>query len=117
MRLNQFGRPSSPIFRRRDSYLRAASSGRTSQGAAAHACHPRSVAADIGFTGIVNVDVQNISLLGLRFRSAHPIDANQKAQIRLDTGPLRWSSRVRVVTAKAMAPADSSSVANSLAMR
>jgi hypothetical protein len=54
--------------------------------------------ADMGFTGLVNVDVQNISLIGVRFLSQHPIDPQQKAQLRMEAGPVRWSSRVRVVT-------------------
>jgi hypothetical protein len=57
--------------------------------------------ADMGFTSLVNVDVQNISLIGVRFLSQHPIDAQQKAQLRMEAGPLRWSSRVRVVTCQA----------------
>ena len=57
--------------------------------------------ADMGFTGLVNVDVQNISLIGVRFLSQHPIDAHQKAQLRVEAGPLRWSSRVRVITCQA----------------
>jgi len=54
--------------------------------------------ADVGFTGTMHVEVVNISLLGVRLASPHPIDPQQKAQVRLDTGPLRWSSRIRVVT-------------------
>jgi hypothetical protein len=54
--------------------------------------------ADIGFTGLVSVEVHNISLLGVRLISPHPIDAEQKAQIRLEVGPLKWSARLRVIT-------------------
>jgi hypothetical protein len=36
--------------------------------------------------------------LGVRLISPHPIDVQQKAQIRLEVGPLKWSTRLRVVT-------------------
>jgi hypothetical protein len=54
--------------------------------------------ADVGFTGLVSVEVHNISFLGVRLISPHPIDVQQKAQIRLEVGPLKWSTRLRVVT-------------------
>lgn len=43
------------------------------------------------------VAVTDISVAGVRFRSAQPMDAGDKAQIRLEVGPLRWTTRLRIV--------------------
>jgi hypothetical protein len=46
----------------------------------------------------VNVEMGNISLLGVRFFSEQAMEIGQRAQIRLEVGPLRWNSRLRVIT-------------------
>ena len=45
----------------------------------------------------VKVAVTEISVAGVRFRASQPFQAGEKAQIRLEVGPLRWTTRLRVV--------------------
>jgi pyruvate dehydrogenase E2 component (dihydrolipoamide acetyltransferase) len=45
----------------------------------------------------VKVDLSDISVLGVRLRSNQPLQVGEKGQIRLDVGPLRWTTRLRVV--------------------
>jgi hypothetical protein len=46
----------------------------------------------------VAVEMNNISLLGVRFYSEVALDKDQRAQIRIEVGPLKWNSRLRVIT-------------------
>ena len=46
----------------------------------------------------IPVEMNNISLLGVRFHSDLPLDRDQRAQIRLEVGPLKWNARLRVIT-------------------
>jgi hypothetical protein len=39
----------------------------------------------------------NLSLLGVQFRTNDLFDRDEKATIRLEVGPLRWNSPLRVV--------------------
>ncbi|MGB7161502.1 MAG: PilZ domain-containing protein [Tepidisphaeraceae bacterium] len=43
------------------------------------------------------VEIDNLSLLGVRFRADRPLLLNDKANIRLEVGPLKWNARLRVI--------------------
>ncbi|HTL28164.1 MAG TPA: PilZ domain-containing protein [Tepidisphaeraceae bacterium] len=43
------------------------------------------------------VQMTNLSLLGVQFRTNDLFDRDEKATIRLEVGPLRWNSPLRVV--------------------
>jgi len=43
------------------------------------------------------VQVSNISMLGVRFWARGAVPAGAKGSVRMEVGPLKWSSRVRVV--------------------
>lgn len=43
------------------------------------------------------VTLMDISVAGIRFRCNQPMDIGDKGQIRLEVGPLRWTTRLRVV--------------------
>ena len=43
------------------------------------------------------VSLVDISIAGARFRTARPMEVGAKAQIRLEVGPIRWTTRLRVV--------------------
>jgi hypothetical protein len=43
------------------------------------------------------VQMTNLSLLGVQFRTSDLFDHDEKANIRLEVGPLRWTSPLRVV--------------------
>lgn len=43
------------------------------------------------------VTLTDISIAGARFRSARPFGADDRGQIRLEVGPVRWTTRLRVV--------------------
>lgn len=43
------------------------------------------------------IELTDISIAGARFRTDRPMDIGEKAQIRLEVGPLRWTTRLRVV--------------------
>ena len=43
------------------------------------------------------VQMTNLSLLGVQFRTTDMFDREEKANIRLEVGPLRWTSTLRVV--------------------
>ena len=45
----------------------------------------------------MKVELIDISTAGVRFRAPRPLDAGEKAQIRIEVGPLRWTTRLRVV--------------------
>jgi len=53
---------------------------------------------DTGRGGPVNVEIDNISMLGVRFRSSQPLSLGDRANIRLEVGPLKWATRFRVIT-------------------
>jgi hypothetical protein len=44
------------------------------------------------------VQIMNMSMLGLRFWSKHAICAGDKGAIRMEVGPLKWNSKLRVVS-------------------
>jgi len=43
------------------------------------------------------VTLTDISVAGVRFRSNQPLDMGDKGQIRLEAGPLRWTTRLKVI--------------------
>ena len=45
----------------------------------------------------IKIALMDISIAGVRFRSAQPIDVGEKGQIRLEVGPLRWTTRLQIV--------------------
>jgi hypothetical protein len=47
----------------------------------------------------LKVELTDISVAGVRFRAPRSLDAGDKGQIRLEIGPLRWTTRLRVVYA------------------
>jgi hypothetical protein len=44
------------------------------------------------------VRVSDISMLGIAFQSRIPMDVGDKHDLSLEVGPMRWASRVRVVS-------------------
>lgn len=51
-----------------------------------------------GFHGPpTKIELTDISIAGARFRCDRPLDIGEKAQIRLEVGPLRWTTRLRVI--------------------
>jgi hypothetical protein len=45
----------------------------------------------------LKVSLVDISVAGVRFRCAQGVDCGEKAQIRIEVGPLRWTTRLRIV--------------------
>src|SRR5690349_18321850 len=45
----------------------------------------------------LHVEIDNLSLLGVRFRASRELLINDKANIRLEVGPLKWNARLRVI--------------------
>jgi hypothetical protein len=45
----------------------------------------------------MKVSLMDISVAGVRFRSAQGVECGEKAQIRIEVGPLRWTTRLRIV--------------------
>lgn len=43
------------------------------------------------------IELMDISIAGARFRSPRKLDIGEKAQIRVEVGPFRWTTRLRVV--------------------
>src|SRR5204862_5830483 len=43
------------------------------------------------------VELRNLSFLGVRFRAPEPLSIGDKANIKLEVGPLKWNARLRVV--------------------
>lgn len=44
------------------------------------------------------IQTRDISMLGLKFAAQQPLNPGETFQIKLEAGPLKWRSRVRVVT-------------------
>ena len=45
----------------------------------------------------IKIELTDISIAGARFRAPQKLDVGEKAQIRLEIGPFRWTTRLRVV--------------------
>ena len=56
----------------------------------------------------LKIELADISIAGARFRAPHRLDVGEKAQIRIEIGPFRWTTRLRVVHCS---PADESGAA------
>jgi hypothetical protein len=52
---------------------------------------------DINPAGAGPVQLVNISLCGVRLWSARAVKVGERATVKLEVGPVRWSTRVRVV--------------------
>jgi len=50
----------------------------------------------------LHVEIDNLSLLGVRFRANRELLINDKANIRLEVGPLKWNARLRVINCIAL---------------
>jgi len=53
---------------------------------------------DIGPASIAPAYVSDISLLGVGFHTPASVSIGSRYQIRLEVGPMKWNSRVRVIT-------------------
>jgi hypothetical protein len=62
---------------------------------------PLATAALLRIDGIpgpsTKIELMDISVAGARFRSPRKLDVGEKAQIRVEVGPFRWTTRLRVV--------------------
>src|SRR5688572_10353024 len=45
----------------------------------------------------LQVEIDNFSLLGIRFKASRELLIGDKANIRLEVGPLKWATRLRVI--------------------
>lgn len=45
----------------------------------------------------LKIELSDISIAGARFRSPQKLDLGEKAQVRVEVGPFRWTTRLRVV--------------------
>lgn len=45
----------------------------------------------------LKIELTDISIAGARFRAPHKLDIGEKAQIRVEVGPFRWTTRLRVI--------------------
>src|SRR6185503_4549591 len=52
------------------------------------------------------VDLLNVSMMGIRFRSTDSMVPGDKAFVKLEVGPLRWNSKLRVVHCSKLAGGD-----------
>jgi hypothetical protein len=52
---------------------------------------------DINPAGAGPVQLINISMCGVRLWSARPLKVGERGTVKLDVGPVRWSTRVRVI--------------------
>ena len=43
------------------------------------------------------IELIDISIAGARFRCPHPLEIGEKAQVRLEVGPFRWTTRLRII--------------------
>jgi hypothetical protein len=43
------------------------------------------------------IEIDNVSLLGIRFRADRQLLIGDKANLRLEVGPLKWATRLRVI--------------------
>jgi len=48
-------------------------------------------------TAVRTVQIVNLSLMGVRLRSNQPMSVGDRGNVRMEVGPVKWGSRVRVV--------------------
>jgi hypothetical protein len=58
---------------------------------------------DADVTAVRAVQIANLSLMGVRFRSNQPMSVGDRGNVRMEVGPVKWGSRVRVVKCDAAA--------------
>jgi hypothetical protein len=52
---------------------------------------------DADVTAVRSVQIVNLSLMGVRFRTNQPMSVGDRGNVRMEVGPVKWGSRVRVV--------------------
>jgi hypothetical protein len=57
---------------------------------------------EIGTAPGWKIDLLNVSMLGIRFRSPHSLTPGDKAFVKLEVGPLKWNTKLRVIHCNAM---------------
>jgi hypothetical protein len=45
----------------------------------------------------IRIELTDITIAGARFRCPRPLEIGEKAQVRLEVGPLRWTTRLRII--------------------
>jgi hypothetical protein len=58
------------------------------------------VRSDVQATVVASGFVSNISMAGVGFHTRRPLQVGEKYQLRVEVGPMKWASRLRVVTCK-----------------
>jgi hypothetical protein len=58
------------------------------------------VRSDVQATVVASGFVSNISMAGVGFHTRRPLQVGEKYQLRIEVGPMKWASRLRVVTCK-----------------
>jgi hypothetical protein len=48
-------------------------------------------------TAVRTVQIVNLSLMGVRLRSNQPMTVGDRGNVRMEVGPVKWGSRVRVI--------------------
>jgi hypothetical protein len=48
-------------------------------------------------TAVRTVQIVNLSLTGVRLRSNQPMTVGDRGNVRMEVGPVKWGSRVRVI--------------------
>jgi hypothetical protein len=48
-------------------------------------------------TAVRTVQIVNLSLMGVRLRSNQPMSIGDRGNVRMEVGPVKWGSRVRVI--------------------
>jgi hypothetical protein len=58
------------------------------------------VRSDVQATVVASGFVSNISMAGVGFHTRRPLQVGEKYHLRVEVGPMKWASRLRVVTCK-----------------
>ena len=58
---------------------------------------------DADVTAVRSVQIVNLSLMGVRFRTNQPMSVGDRGNVRMEVGPVKWGSRVRVIKCDAAA--------------
>ena len=57
-----------------------------------------SLRSEVAPAGARPVFVSNISMLGVAFHTRIPLPLDERFQLKLEAGPMQWTSRVRVIS-------------------
>jgi hypothetical protein len=60
------------------------------------------VRSDAQATVVASGFLSNISMSGVGFHTRRPLTIGEKYQLRIEVGPMKWASRLRVVSCMAM---------------